>query len=380
MNLNPVDPGPPTEHENLRVYGTVGVERVEQIESLKGIMGVSNTFLLLGPTGAGKSTFIEALDSHRSLKISSNQLEGFTKSISTYRLLNVKRSRTPIYLVDVPGFADTKVSVMSIVSMLKEWVTRTELGDFSRILYLTPIHIPRLPGSHRRVLQTFHALTGIKTARSITVVSTMWDNIWGDSATRRAESNFSQLRDAIWKEHVDSGSRVVKFDNTKESSLSILDGTFETTAIPRYSFDPTHPNFEQSVFAESISEDLHTRIQDLKVQLACLRSGLQDAGERSDAELNDVLIPQLQETQKLLSKFEQELHEFESTIDSTATNVNAPDPAMGVVNVSTSPSVPIEVIPPASPDLLIPVKRGMLTRIMDSLKVGLKNLHIRRNI
>ncbi|KAF9037206.1 hypothetical protein BJ165DRAFT_1305923, partial [Panaeolus papilionaceus] len=178
---------------------------------------------ILGPTGAGKSTFIETLDSNKSLKISSNQLEGFTQSIALYRLINVESYGDPIYLVDVPGFADTKISEMKIVSMLKDWMAAVELDNIFYVLYFTPVNNPRLPGSHRQVLRTFQALTGIRTAESITVVTTMWDCVWNETGRKRAEGNFIQLQEDIWRGFVDRGTEILKFRNTQESALSILD-------------------------------------------------------------------------------------------------------------------------------------------------------------
>ncbi|KAF9035474.1 P-loop containing nucleoside triphosphate hydrolase protein, partial [Panaeolus papilionaceus] len=178
---------------------------------------------IVGPTGAGKSTFIEALAQDPSLRISSNQLEGFTQSINTYSVMNVSRLGNQISLVDVPGFADTRISMTNIVSMLKTWMQESGAPDLGLILFFTPIHGVRLPGSHREVLRSFQALTGAKSAGNITIVTTMWDNLWGDSAKQRAESNFNQLRDS---EFVDEGAQIIKFLNTQESALSVLNAAF----------------------------------------------------------------------------------------------------------------------------------------------------------
>ncbi|KAF9037276.1 hypothetical protein BJ165DRAFT_1559230 [Panaeolus papilionaceus] len=152
----------------------------------------------MGPTGAGKSSFIEALGLKGSSKISSNGLDGCTQAVSTYKLINVNESDgNPIYLVDSPGFADTKISELAIVSMLQKWIK--DNGVFNRILYLTPITCVRLPGTQRQVLKTFNALTGVKTVENVMIVTTMWDNIWGEHATKRAEDNYQQLQNNIWK-------------------------------------------------------------------------------------------------------------------------------------------------------------------------------------
>ncbi|KAF9037203.1 P-loop containing nucleoside triphosphate hydrolase protein [Panaeolus papilionaceus] len=189
------------EYSAISVIGTVSVELIDRLEEVRGKVDPSDVTLILGPTGAGKSTFIEALDSNKSLKISSNQLEGFTQSISLYRLDNMRRkdSGRSIYLLDVPGFADTKISEMKIVSMLKDWMKEVVLDNIYRVLYFTPVNNPRLPGSHRQVLRTFQALTGVETGKSIAIITTMWDCVWSETGRKRAESNFNQLQDEIWK-------------------------------------------------------------------------------------------------------------------------------------------------------------------------------------
>ncbi|KAF9030161.1 hypothetical protein BJ165DRAFT_1599418 [Panaeolus papilionaceus] len=199
-----MDAPPQIKYEEIKVTGTPSVKLVHPTEYHKHELYSNNAILILGPTGAGKSSFIEALASNTSLGISSNRLEGFTQSISAYQLINVKRTHPsyvddPIYLVDVPGFSDTKISEMKILSMLKDWKAKSRLSFFDRILYFMPINSPRLPGSQREVLRTFQALTGINTAEGITVVTTMWDCLGSETAKERGKRNFDQLQDEVWQ-------------------------------------------------------------------------------------------------------------------------------------------------------------------------------------
>ncbi|KAF9035479.1 hypothetical protein BJ165DRAFT_1509756 [Panaeolus papilionaceus] len=130
MNIDPAD------YPRLTIHGPVSAKLIKAEEPV----GDAARLLIVGPAGAGKSTFIEALAQDPSLRISSNQLEGFTQSVNTYSLMNVKRHGQQILLVDVPGFADTRISMMNIVSMLKEWMQESGAPDLGRILYFTPIH------------------------------------------------------------------------------------------------------------------------------------------------------------------------------------------------------------------------------------------------
>lgn len=74
--------------------------------------------------------FVESVASNTLLGLSSNKLEGFTQTVSIYRIVNTQyidgRGKQLIYIVDVPGFADSKISSMSIVAMLRKMIQINE--------------------------------------------------------------------------------------------------------------------------------------------------------------------------------------------------------------------------------------------------------------
>src|SRR4051794_7220900 len=73
------------------------------------------------------SKFIEAYAANsQTLGISKDQLSGYTRSVSAYRLLNVYRQGRPVYLVDTPGFSDTSVAEIEIVNMVRKWLKEHE--------------------------------------------------------------------------------------------------------------------------------------------------------------------------------------------------------------------------------------------------------------
>ena len=73
-------------------------------------------------TDSSNIKFIELLGSKDELQISSDQLDGFTQTVSTYEVKNARYKGRKIFLVDSPGFADRKISEMEIVSMLQNWI------------------------------------------------------------------------------------------------------------------------------------------------------------------------------------------------------------------------------------------------------------------
>ncbi|KAF9030790.1 hypothetical protein BJ165DRAFT_1535627 [Panaeolus papilionaceus] len=108
-----------SELNNLEVTGDISVKPVTKIPGGKVV------YIIMGPTGAGKSTFIEALaGGSQNLAISSDQLAGFTQHVTAYKLVNVVRRYTGrvIYLVDTPGFSDDKISEIEVMDMLGDWL------------------------------------------------------------------------------------------------------------------------------------------------------------------------------------------------------------------------------------------------------------------
>ncbi|KAF9030158.1 hypothetical protein BJ165DRAFT_1520082 [Panaeolus papilionaceus] len=309
-----------TEYKQIEVTGIPSVKLVERTEYNKHTFLSGWVVLILGPTGAGKSSFIEALASNTSLGISSNRLEGFTQSITAYQIIDVQRqSGSPIYLVDVPGFSDTKISEMKILSMLQDWKEKSGLDWFDRILYFMPINTPRLPGSQREVLKTFQALTGINTAEGITVVTTMWDCLWSQMAKQRGEGNFEQLRNEFWKDYIGQKAEILKFHNTLESALSILDHSFQRVAVPHFELQSllrSDVPLRKTKFATNIFQGVQSRIRNLHMQLANIQSDLLVASEQGDEQLTECLVPQQEKAQKLLATFEKELLEFGDLPDS----------------------------------------------------------------
>ncbi|KAF9037924.1 hypothetical protein BJ165DRAFT_414731 [Panaeolus papilionaceus] len=278
----------------------------------------------MGPTGSGKSSFIEALGLKGTSRISSNGLDGCTQTISAYHLNNVTQNRNAIYLVDSPGFADSKISEMSIVTMLQRWIKENDY--FHCIFYFTPITSVRLPGSHRQVLKTFQVLTGVRAATNITIVTTMWDNIWGERPATRAEKTYEQLQDNIWKDFIEAGAQITKFYNTEESALSVLDDAFGSRPFRAFSIEDHRHNIKSSPFANNLLTNLQNRIQNLHSHIPTLQDELTHAESQGDNLLVLTLRPRLQEAETDLARFKKELDDFN--------RLPAPSPSS-----SSSPSV-----------------------------------------
>ncbi|KAF9050631.1 hypothetical protein BJ165DRAFT_1459144, partial [Panaeolus papilionaceus] len=155
----------------------------------------------MGPTGAGKSSFIEALAGEsQKLSISKDQLAGYTHTVNAYKVVNLTVYGNPVYLLDTPGFSDSKISELEILEMVRKRMNDDGFRYLRGIFYLTPISETRLPGSRRRTIEMLKQfLEPNRDLRSVTFVTTMWDTLHNKRTQMRGESNFAQLRDQICK-------------------------------------------------------------------------------------------------------------------------------------------------------------------------------------
>ncbi|KAF9049136.1 P-loop containing nucleoside triphosphate hydrolase protein [Panaeolus papilionaceus] len=181
----------------LELTGDVSIKPVTNL-----VPDASYRYLIIGPTGAGKSSFIESLAAEsQSLSISKDQLAGYTQQVTAYQLMNAQIFGDPVFLIDTPGFSDTKISEIESINMIRTWLNDNSLTFLDHILYLTPINGTRLAGSRRRTIALVREFlrNPLENNGSISFVTTMWDALHSERVQRRAEANFEQLKNDILK-------------------------------------------------------------------------------------------------------------------------------------------------------------------------------------
>ncbi|PPQ80115.1 hypothetical protein CVT24_006538 [Panaeolus cyanescens] len=233
-------------HPPFKVHSTTPMSIVRtgdvSVEQHSGkLPDLSFRILLLGGTGSGKSSFIEALSGRgQQLGISGSTLESVTQEVHAYKVVNVQINMShgdtwPIYVVDTPGFSDAKRSEAEVVSKIEEWMD--EHGLIDAVYYCCRINDKRIPGSAQTLIKIVKSL-GIE-SKSLTIVTTMWDALHGEDARKAAEGHFAQLRDDIWKvmsfkdgflhkliivcqDKIKMGAKITKFQNIQASAIEIL--------------------------------------------------------------------------------------------------------------------------------------------------------------
>ncbi|PPQ68878.1 hypothetical protein CVT24_007687 [Panaeolus cyanescens] len=331
-------------YKHLKDNGNITVKRMDNRPS--NINGYQK-YLLVGPTGAGKSSFIEAVADDKSLGISKNQLDSVTKAITAYEIINLQHMQDPICLLDSPGFSDNNLSDVEIVNMVKKWMEDNRVFSVSSlesVFYFCPVTDTRLPGSRMKTMEMLKALvrgsatatssTGSTNEGSVTIITTMWDQVWCERVGQRAESNYTQLKDHVWKvfgsflsnnlslanlptqEMIAMGACMTRFMNTHQSALQIIDqsrghwGSAHGDAYRLYA--EANVPLKETRCGQFLYQDLYNRIENARQRSRTLEFDLQEASDSDDQTLKILLEDGLNHTKYLLKKFEYQLKALEA--------------------------------------------------------------------
>ncbi|KAF8557847.1 hypothetical protein OG21DRAFT_1406224 [Imleria badia] len=172
----------------------------------------------MGPTGAGKSTFIRAA-SGRDTQGVGHTLKSFTSQVLAIRFWD-QESRRHVVLVDTPGFDDTFKSDLEILDMISDWLKSSYQKQklLSGILYLHRITDNRMAGTPLKNLRMFRKLCGKDALDKVYLTTTMWDEV--DQSV--GEKRLNELGAEYWKAMIDQGAQIVRCRNDDDSPKKII--------------------------------------------------------------------------------------------------------------------------------------------------------------
>ncbi|KAI6114516.1 P-loop containing nucleoside triphosphate hydrolase protein [Pisolithus sp. B1] len=175
---------------------------------------------LMGPTGSGKTNFINQLTGTREAK-AQHQLKSHTQGVKEF-IVNLSKDRQYVF-VDTPGFDDTYRSDRDILRTIADWLEEKYRGKvkLSGIIYTHRITDNRMSGSVCKNLDMFARLCGDKAASGVRLVTTMWDKAKNKELV---ESRVSQLEQNFWKPLIEAGARHKRFDeNSSRCAWGIVE-------------------------------------------------------------------------------------------------------------------------------------------------------------
>ncbi|PVF99831.1 hypothetical protein CPB86DRAFT_702555 [Serendipita vermifera] len=172
----------------------------------------------MGPTGAGKSTFIDYATGQEQ-KGAGHGLKSCTEGIVISN--PVIRGGRKYTFVDTPGFDDTYKSDTEILSMIAEYMVKARNGKYNldAILYLHRISDNRMAGSPLKNLELFASMCGKSAMPHVVLVTTMWSHV----SPQVGKDRENQLKSSFWQDMIDKGCTVQRFNDSYADAWRIID-------------------------------------------------------------------------------------------------------------------------------------------------------------
>jgi len=179
--------------------------------------------VIMGPTGAGKSTFINIATGQDGQTIG-HGMESHTATIRAVRVRHPSMNEFVVF-VDTPGFDDTYKPDVEILRMIADWLVKTHKGKvkLTTIVYLHRITDNRLSGSLLKNLRMFTSLCGQEAMPNVVIGTTMWGEVRQEHAERRE----TEMKRTFWADMLKNGCRVERFLDTYESAWHLVDKVSE---------------------------------------------------------------------------------------------------------------------------------------------------------
>ncbi|QRV92922.1 50S ribosome-binding GTPase [Ceratobasidium sp. AG-Ba] len=170
--------------------------------------------IIMGATGAGKSTFINSA-AGSSLEVS-NSLVSCTRTLGVAPL--VLEDGTKIELVDTPGFDDSVRSDLEILEeiamAIKDW------GDIYGIIYLHRISDFRMSGAARKTFDACFHICGEPAMPWLTIATNMWDKVTPELGAAREDE--LRHKPEFFETAIKSGAELLRNDSPPTSARNII--------------------------------------------------------------------------------------------------------------------------------------------------------------
>jgi len=262
--------------------------------------------IVMGPTGAGKSTFIESATGQTG-KTVGHGWQSCTAEIRSVRVTHPTNGH-PVIFVDTPGFDDTFKTDTEILSMISVWLVKAKKNksNLATILYMHRISDNRMSGSAMKNLRLFSSICGQEAMKNVVIVTTMWSKVSEVEGTERERD----LKRDVWNDMLSSGCSIEHFKDTHRSAWDIV-GSIEKkeqteVQLPREIVD-TRLRLNETQVGTTLNKELEKLIQDQKTAARSFR-------KLAKTQDNALLVEQLNEIETKIVQTQDQLHELKIPI------------------------------------------------------------------
>ncbi|KAF9043972.1 P-loop containing nucleoside triphosphate hydrolase protein [Panaeolus papilionaceus] len=244
--------------------------------------------VLLGPTGSGKSTFINRLIGRDGAFVGEG-LCSCTKGIHLVQCSLLPGQSNRIFLVDTPGFDDGGTTDLKILEMLATWFTETfkQKIKVSGVLFFHRITDNRYTSTSAHNLELLQGLCGLPSLKNVFIVTSMWDELqtnYHDEAVEREK----RLQEYYWSSLIHRGSRVFRHNGTQFSAQTIINHIRPVKLDLKIQLEMVNQKkpLPQTTAGKTVHTRLHKMVEDIKKFIASCHESDHDRREKLTAQLN----------------------------------------------------------------------------------------------
>ncbi|PCH38685.1 hypothetical protein WOLCODRAFT_51809, partial [Wolfiporia cocos MD-104 SS10] len=219
---------------------------------------------ITGPTGTGKSTFINHICGSK-LPVG-DTLHSCTQQVM---VASCEISGQKIVFIDTPGFDDTERSrtdiLMDIAVFLEQTYEKGRMLD--GLIYMHRISDIRVSGITRENFEIFSKICGNNAMEILSIVTTMWEDVTEEKGAARERELASKV--IFFKDAIDQGAQMKRHHNTKESAIAITEtilGTSRTPHVLQLQREIVDDRMElpQTAAGTQLHTDLEREMQELR--------------------------------------------------------------------------------------------------------------------
>lgn len=147
--------------------------------------------------------------------------QAFNAASPSIQSYDFRHKEYHVVLLDTPGFDDANKPDIILLEEFVEYLRKISRQGLrlSGIIYFHRINNNRMYGSAQKNLQLLTKICGDKFLRHVHLCTTMWSHIDKEIGDSREE----QLKSEFWKDLIDKGAMVERFDGSHESAIAIID-------------------------------------------------------------------------------------------------------------------------------------------------------------
>ena len=197
-----------------------------------------------------------------------------------------------VWLIDTPGFDDTFRNDGEILEEINRCLSECfhKKAKVTGVLYIHAITEPRMRGSAMKNLRMFKEIVGPENMRHCYLVTTKWSK-QPVSVSEDREVELKTNKN-FWKPLLMGGAQMVRFEDSLQSAWRIIDPLARSSSFLfklTQEFDVEKKKLDQTTSGKMANEELEKAKAAFRKEMDELRQDHQDAMERKDKEMLDLI-------------------------------------------------------------------------------------------